>query len=253
MSGIKLKTPSELARMRQAGRLVGEVLRLMKEMAQPGVRTDELDRAAEEHIESSGGRPAFKGYRGYPATICASIGEEIVHGIPGPRRVQEGELLKVDVGAVWEGFYGDAAVTIAVGEVSEAARRLMEATRRALRAAIAAVSPGVQLHEVSRAVQETAEQYGFSVVRDYHGHGIGRALHEEPTVPNYVSRRTTRNSPTLEPGMVLAIEPMLNVGTHRTEALSDGWTVVTKDRELSAHFEHTVAVEEGGPSILTLP
>ncbi len=253
MRGIELKTGAELARMRQAGRLVGQVLQLMEQMAEPGMRTDELDRAAEEHIVSRGGRAAFKGYQGYPAAICASIGEQIVHGIPGARRLRQGELLKVDVGAVWEDYYGDGARTIAIGEVDEEARRLMEATERALKAAIAALRPGARLHEVSAAVQGTAERYGFSVVRDYHGHGIGKALHEAPSVPNFVSPDMMRNSPTLEQGLVLAIEPMLNAGTHRTKVLCDGWTVVTKDGKLSAHFEHTVAVEEGGPTILTLP
>ncbi len=253
MGGIRLKTPAELAKMRQAGRITAEVLRLVAEMAEPGVTTEQLDRAAEQHIRDSGAAPAFKGYRGFPATICASIDSEVVHGIPGPRELREGELLKVDVGVVSDGLYADAAVTVPMGRVTQAARGLMRATQGALEAAVAIVRAGVRVHDISAAIQAAAEREGFSVVRDYTGHGIGRALHEEPTVPNFVVPGLVRNSPVLEAGAVVAIEPMLNAGTFRTEVLSNGWTVVTKDRELSAHFEHTVAVEESGPVVLTLP
>jgi len=253
VGGIRLKTPAELAKMRQAGRITAEVLRLVAEMAEPGVTTEQLDRAAEQHIRDSGAAPAFKGYRGFPATICASIDSEVVHGIPGPRELREGELLKVDVGVVSDGLYADAAVTVPMGRVTQAARGLMRATQGALEAAVAIVRAGVRVHDISAAIQAAAEREGFSVVRDYTGHGIGRALHEEPTVPNFVVPGLVRNSPVLEAGAVVAIEPMLNAGTFRTEVLSNGWTVVTKDRELSAHFEHTVAVEESGPVVLTLP
>ncbi len=250
---IHLKTPTELARMRQAGRLVAQTLALLEEMARPGLTTAELDRAAEAHIEGQGGTPSFRGYRGFPASICASLNEEVVHGIPGGRALEEGDLLKLDVGVIWEGYHGDAATTVAVGEVDETARELMRVTRQALTAGIAAVRAGARLSELSRAVQQTAEAGGFSVVTDYTGHGIGRELHEEPKVPNFVGSWLRRRDVALRAGMTLAIEPMVNVGTERTEVLANGWTVVTRDRELSAHFEHTVAVEDEGPVILTLP
>ncbi len=253
MGQIHLKSPAELARMRQAGRVVAEVLRLMADMAEPGVTTEQLDKAALEHIEKRDCRAAFKGYRGYPANVCTSINEEIVHGIPNGRQLKEGDLLKIDVGVVWEDYYGDAATTVAVGEVSADARRLMQTTRAALNAGIEAIAPGARVSEVSKAVEKTAREDGFSVVRDYTGHGIGRALHEEPTVPNFAPRGFLHNSPVLEEGATIAIEPMVNVGTYRTRVLDNGWTVVTGDGELSAHFEHTVAVGEHGPSILTLP
>jgi len=248
-----VKTPAELAKMREAGRIVGEVLRLLSDIAEPGMTTGQLDRAAEEYIREQGGTAAFNGYRGFPANLCTSINEEVVHGIPGPRKLREGDLLKVDVGVVWEGYHGDAAVTIPIGDVTEEARRLIRATRMALEAGVQAVRAGVRVSDVSGAVQRTAEEQGFSLVREYTGHGIGRSLHEEPQVPNVVRPRLMRNSPVLPAGATVAIEPMVNVGTYRTEVLDDGWTVVTKDRELSAHFEHTVAVEADGPVVLTLP
>ncbi len=253
MAEIKLKTPAELARMRQAGRLVAEVLRLVEELAEPEVTTEELDRAAEDYIREHGAAPSFKGYRGFPASICASLNEEIVHDIPGSRRLQVGDLLKVDVGVLWDGYHADASITVPIGQVGQDARALMEATRRALMAGIQAVRPGARVAEVSRAVQDVAEKGGFSVVREYTGHGIGSSLHESPLVPNFVAAGRMRSSPVLEQGAVIAIEPMLNAGTHRTEVLENGWTVVTRDGRLSAHFEHTVAVDGTGPVVLTLP
>jgi methionyl aminopeptidase len=249
---IELKSPREISKMRRAGRVVAGTLALMQEMAAPGVSTAELDRAAEQFIEKHDATPSFKGYRGFPATICASLNEEIVHGIPGRRQLAEGDLLKVDCGAIVDGYHADSAVTIAVGEVSEEARRLMQVTRASLQAGISAVQAGARVSDVSRAVQSTAEAAGYTVVTEYTGHGIGRALHEDPKVPNYVPRGRWMSNPKLEPGCTLAIEPMVNVGTSRTRVEKNRWTVVTRDGKLSAHFEHTVAVQEHGPVILTL-
>ncbi|NLW51047.1 MAG: type I methionyl aminopeptidase [Candidatus Brocadiaceae bacterium] len=253
MTGIEVKTPAQVAQMRQAGRLVAEVLDLVAGMARAGVTTEQLDRAAEGHIVAGGGRPSFKGYRGFPASICASLNEEVVHGIPGARVLCDGDLLKVDVGAQWQGYHADAAVTVPIGDVSAEAQRLLETTRAALYAGIAAVRAGVRVSQVSAAVQKVVEDNGFRVVTDYTGHGIGRALHEEPRVPNFVRAGWMSSDPVLERGTAIAIEPMVNVGTHRTAVLPNGWTVVTRDGSLSAHFEHTVAVEEQGAVLLTLP
>jgi methionyl aminopeptidase len=253
MGGIECKGPLELAKMRQAGRLVARTLQLLSDIAEPGLTTEQLDRAAADFIVQGGGVPAFKGYRGFPASICASVNEEIVHGIPGPRKLHEGDLLKIDIGVIWEGYYGDGAATVAIGEIPEEARALMQTTREALNAGVAAVRAGVRLNDVARPIQQTAEARGYSVVRDYCGHGIGRALHEDPRVPNYVERRVLGRDPVLPEGAVIAIEPMVNAGRPQTELLDNGWTVVTRDRRLSAHFEHTVAVGAEGPVILTLP
>lgn len=239
--------------MRQAGRLVAEALRLVESMAEAGVRTDELDRAAADHIDKQGATPAFMGHRGYPANICTSINEEVVHGIPGARELREGDLLKVDIGVIYEGYYGDAAVSVPIGEVSAQAQELVTVTHKALHAGIAVLKDGVTVREVSAAIQHVVEAAGFSVVADYTGHGIGRALWEDPKVPNYVPSAWHGRDIVLRKGAVVAIEPMVNVGTGRTEVLANSWTVVTKDRKLSAHFEHTVAVDEDGPVILTLP
>jgi methionyl aminopeptidase len=253
MSSVELKSPAQLAKMRQAGRLVAGALRLVADIAEPGITTAQLDEAADEYIRKHGGKSAFKGYRGFPANICTSLNEEVVHGIPGPRKLKEGDLLKVDVGVVWEAYYADAALTIAVGEVTEQARELLRVTQQALNAGIAVLRPGVRVSQVSAAIQQTAESHGFSVVTDYTGHGIGRALHEDPKVPNFVALGLMQRDVVLEKGATVAIEPMVNVGTERTEVLGNGWTVVTRDRKLSAHFEHTVAVADQGPVILTLP
>lgn len=253
MVEITLKSPPELARMRQAGRLVAEALRLVEDIAEPGVTTEQLDGAAADFILAQGATPSFKGYRGFPANICTSLNEEVVHGIPGPRRLREGDLLKVDVGVLWEGYHGDAALTIPIGEVGPQALKLLQVTREALNAGIAVIAEGVRISDMSRVIQRAVEERGFSVVTEYTGHGIGRALHEDPKVPNFVEARLGRRSPEMKEGMTLAVEPMVNVGTPRTEVLENRWTVVTRDRKLSAHFEHTVAVGPNGPVILTLP
>lgn len=249
---IELKGPREIGAMRKAGRIVAGALKLVEDMARPGVTTGELDREAQEFIESQGGVPSFKGYRGFPATLCTSLNEEVVHGIPGRRKLHEGDLLKVDCGAIMDGFHADSAVTVAVGRVSDEARALMDATKSALGAGIAAIRAGGRLSDISSAVQMVAESNGYSVVRDYTGHGIGRALHEDPKVPNFVGPGWM-GDPVLEVGCTLAIEPMVNVGTYRVKVQRNGWTVVTRDGKLSAHFEHTVAVEEHGPVVLTFP
>jgi methionyl aminopeptidase len=244
------KSAVEIGKMREAGRVAALALAAVGEAAGPGVTTGELDALSEQTIRSHGAVPAFKGYRGFPATICASPNEIIVHGIPGETVLVAGDIFSVDVGAVLDGYYGDTAATFAIGEVTSPARELMDATRLALAAAIDECWPGRRLGDVGAAVQEVAEDSGFSVVREYVGHGIGRAMHEEPSVPNYGERG---RGVALAAGMVLAIEPMVNAGAAATCALDDGWTVVTADRRLSAHFEHTVAITEKGPAVLTLP
>lgn len=235
--------------MREAGRITAAALRVVATAVRPGVTTQELDELAEESIRAAGALPAFKGYHGFTGTLCTSVNEQVVHGIPGPRVLREGEILSVDCGAIVDGYYGDSAMTFPVGEVSEEAKRLMTVTRESLEAGIARCVPGMRLYDISAAVQAVAERAGFSVVREYVGHGIGRAMHEDPQVPNYGKAGT---GPTLKPGMVLAIEPMINAGTPAVQSLDDGWTVVTADGSLSAHFEHTVAVTESGPLVLTL-
>ncbi len=236
--------------MRRAGALVHEVMDDITRRVEPGVTTGELDAIAESRIREAGATPAFKGYRGFPATVCASIDQEVVHGIPGPRRLREGELLSLDLGAVVEGYYGDMAVTVPVGEVPESSRALLRAGRKALEAGIEKMHPGARLSDISHAVQQTAEGAGYAVVRDYAGHGIGREMHEAPQILNY---GLPGRGPILKPGMVFAIEPMVNAGGYAVETLSDGWTVVTADGELSVHFEHTVAVTAEGHEVFTDP
>lgn len=243
------KSPQEIERMRRAGRITATARDAVVEAVRPGITTAELDSIAEKVILNEGASPSFKGYRGFPASICASINEEVVHGIPGERRLREGDLFKVDVGAIWEGFHGDSAVTVVVGSPSSpTAEALIEATRRSLEAGIECLRPGGRISDVGHAVQEVVEAAGFDVVREYVGHGVGRALHEDPHIPNY---GVPGHGPEIKPGLVVAIEPMVNVGTWETRVLDDDWTVVTKDGELSAHFEHTVAVTEDGPEVLT--
>lgn len=244
-----LKSPAEIEVMREAGRITASALRVVGEAVAPGVTTAQLDEIAAEHIRNEGGKPAFLGYRGFPATLCVSVNDEVVHGIPGKRRLREGDIVSVDCGVIVDGYYGDAAMTFPVGQVSDQARRLMDVTREALDAAIARCRPGMRLGDVGNAVQTVVERAGFSVVREYVGHGIGRSMHEEPQVPNFGRAGT---GVTLKPGTVLAIEPMVNAGGYAVRSLDDGWTVVTADGSLSAHFEHTVAITEDGPSILTL-
>jgi methionyl aminopeptidase len=245
---IELKTRQELATMRRAGQVVGGLLRFLVERVAPGVTTKWLDEQALQFIRSQGADTAFLGYRGFPGTICVSINDEVVHGIPGPRQVKPGDLVSLDVGAKVEGFYADAAVTVAVGEVPPRAAELVDVTRRALESGIAKATPANRLSDISHAVQTVVEAAGLVVVRDFVGHGIGRALHEDPAIPNYGA---PNQGPRLKPGMVLAIEPMVTIGTWEVDVLSDGWTAVTKDRSLAAHFEHTVAITEQGPEVLT--
>jgi methionyl aminopeptidase len=244
------KSWSELQRMARANRIVVEALDALEAAAGPGVTTKERDRIAREYIERAGARPAFLGYRGYPATLCISVNEEVVHGIPGPRKLREGDIVGLDLGCVVDGFFGDAARTVAVGRISEEAARLMKVTREALSAGIDACRPGKRVGDIGHAVQVHAEGHGYSVVREFVGHGIGTSLHEEPQVPNYgpPGRRER-----LVAGMCLAIEPMVNVGRPEVEVLADGWTAVTRDRSLSAHFEYSVAVTTFGPWILSEP
>ena len=246
---IEIKTGAEIASMRKASRVVAEVLAQLKSRVRPGVTTAELDKFAEQRVRELGAVPAFLGYRGYPATLCVSINEEIVHGIPSPKRVvREGDIVSLDMGAVCEGFYGDAAVTVAAGEISAPAKRLMDVTRVSLEKALSAVKAGARLGDVSNAVEKYAVENGMSVVREFTGHGIGRRLHEEPSIPNFGRPGT---GPLLKAGMTLAIEPMLCLGRADVIVKNDGWTAVSADGSLSAHYEHTVAVTEDGCDILS--
>ena len=247
---ISIKSAHELDLMREAGRIVAEVLAAIKEAVAPGMTTADLERIAGEIIvDKHKAIPSFKGYRGFPGMICASLNEEIVHGIPGPRVLQAGDIVSIDVGAIRKGYHGDAALTVAVGEIDEVSQRLMDVTAEALRVGIAAAQPGNWSTDISKAIQNYVEGQGFSVVREYTGHGIGRQMHEDPQIPNYYAPRMGRVR--LRPGMTFALEPMVNVGTWRTRVLADKWTVVTADGKRSAHFEHTIAVTENGPRILT--
>ena len=246
---IVCRSAAELEKMREAGRLVGEVLTELAAKVAPGISTAELDELAEKRIAKRGAVPAFKGYHGYPATICASINDEVIHGIPSGRRVLvEGDIISLDVGASVDGYYGDSAITLAVGRVSEEAATLLRVTEESLFKAIEQARPGRRLSDISHAVQHHVEAHGFSIVREFVGHGIGQRMHEEPQVPNYGE---PGHGPRLAEGMVLAIEPMVNAGRAAVKVLADGWTAVTKDKSLSAHFEHTVAVTAGEPWILT--
>ena len=247
--GASIKSASELEAMRKAGQVVARMIAAIKEAVEPGITTKQLDTVAAKELKRQGAKPAFLGYMGFPATICTSVNEQIVHGIPGDRVLKEGDLVKVDVGAVVDGLYGDSAMTLPVGQVSEEAMRLIETTKNSLDAAIAVVKSGNRLGDIGAAVQEYAESRGYGVVREYVGHGIGRNLHEEPQIPNY---GVAGRGALLHAGMVIAVEPMVNVGTWRTQALEDGWTVVTADGKLSAHFEHTMAIGEHGAEVLTL-
>jgi methionyl aminopeptidase len=246
---IICRSADELERMREAGRLVGEVLAELAGLVAPGVTTADLDAVAEKRIARAGATPAFKGYHGYPATICASINDEVIHGIPSGRRLlNDGDIISIDVGASLNGYFGDSAITLPVGQVSEEAATLLRVTEEALYKAIDRVRPGSRISDLGHAVQKHVEAYGFSVVREFVGHGIGQRMHEEPQVPNYGD---PGRGPRLTEGMVLAIEPMVNAGKPAVKVLGDGWTAVTRDSSLSAHFEHTVAVTAAGPWILT--
>jgi methionyl aminopeptidase len=246
---INLKTKKDIAIMRKAGRVVARTLNMVGDNIKPGITTKQLDMLVEEFILACGAAPAFKDYHGFPASACISIDEEVVHGIPGERVLKEGEIVSIDIGAVVDGFYGDAARTYAVGEVSESKKNLMEYTKKCLKAGIDKARAGNKLGAISAAVQGTAESNGYGVVRSLVGHGIGRSMHEEPQVPNFGS---PDDGPELKAGMVLAIEPMINAGGFDVKTMPDGWTVVTSDGQPSAHFEHTVAITSGDPEILTL-
>jgi methionyl aminopeptidase len=247
---IAVRGPEEIEKLRRAGDLVARTLDLVESRIAPGVTTGELDTLAREWIESEGGRPAFLGYHGYPATLCVSIDDEVVHGIPGKRLIRDGMIVSVDVGAVVEGYYGDSARTVPVGTVPPEAQRLLDVTRQALAEGIAAARPGRRVGAIGAAVSAVAKKAGFGVVRALTGHGIGTAMHEPPQIPNFGS---AEEGDEIKAGMVFAIEPMLNAGDYRVEFMPDGWTVKTKDGSLSAHFEHTIVVTNGAPEVLTLP
>jgi methionyl aminopeptidase len=247
---IVLKAPWELELLRRSNRLVAETLRELGQRVRPGVTTLELDRVAEAFLRARGAAPAFKGYRNYPYTLCASVNEAIVHGFPSARPLQEGDILSLDMGAIVDGYYGDAAVTLPVGTIASEAERLLRVTRECLDRAIAAARRGGRLADVSAAVQTHAEANGFAVVRSFVGHGIGKGLHEAPQIPNFVEPGQGRG-PVLKPGMVLAIEPMVTAGSPEVRVLEDQWTAVTADGSLAAHFEHTVAITENGTEVLT--
>jgi len=247
---ITRKSAAEIATMRRAGRVVAEVLALVEEELRPGVSTARLDTLAEAHIRKAGATPSFKGYYGYPSSLCISIDREVVHGIPGDRIIREGQVVSVDAGAIVDGWHGDAARTFVVGDVAQPVRDLVDATRQALEAGIAAARPGNRIWDVSAAVEDVALPRGYGVVRTYVGHGIGTAMHEEPQVPNY---RTKTRGIELAPGICLAIEPMFTLGSGDVETLGDGWTVVTRDGSIAAHWEDSIVVTENGPEVLTRP
>ncbi len=251
MSQVEIKNRDEIALMRDAGRIVCEILDELQKSVAPGISTWELDRLAESLIYKKGAKPAFKGYLGFPCCLCASVNYEVVHGIPSKKRkLEQGDLIKLDFGVVFKGYYGDSARSIPVGTVSDEAKALIEATRESLEKGIGAVVGGNRIGDIGHAVQSVVEPRGFSVVRDFVGHGIGKKLHEQPQIPNFGEPGTGMK---LREGMVLAIEPMVNAGTFQVEMLEDEWTAVTLDRRLSAHFEHTVVVTNNGPEVLTRP
>jgi len=245
---IIYKSSAELDAMRQSSRIVARILDELEPLVRPGIRTRDLDLYAEKRTRELGAVPAFKGYRGYPASVCVSVNEEIIHGIPSGRLLQEGDIVSLDFGVLFEGFYSDSAVTVSVGRTSEEAGRLIESAKKAFFLGFEQVKEGNRLSDISAAVQRSVEGDGFSVIRQFVGHGIGRTLHEEPQIPNFGA---PGRGPRLKPGMTLAIEPMIAVGSWEVEVLEDGWTAVTKDRSLSAHYEHTVALTENGPEILS--
>ncbi|OGQ13573.1 MAG: type I methionyl aminopeptidase [Deltaproteobacteria bacterium RBG_19FT_COMBO_46_12] len=246
---IIIKSPREIEQLKRSNAIVAEVFEKLKGMIAPGITTKELDQVAEEYILSKGGRPAFKGYRGFPATLCISINEEVVHGIPGQRRLKEGDIVSIDGGVNFAGYFGDSAITLPVGEVDLESKRLLEVTEKALTLGIEKAKIGNRLFDISYAIQRWVESRGFSVVRDFVGHGIGKDLHEEPQIPNFGS---PHQGPRLEKGMVFALEPMVNEGTYEVRVLSDGWTVVTADGKRSAHFEHTISINDDGAEILSI-
>ena len=246
---IILKSKREVEKLREAGRVVAETHAFLKELIEPGITTGELDRRAEEFIRKKGSIPAFKGYGGFPGSICASINEEVVHGIPGKKQLKDGDIISLDIGSIVDGYYGDSAKTHPVGDVTEEDLRLIAVTRQSFYEGIKFAKEGFRLSDISHAVQTYVEDNGFSVVRDFVGHGIGQEMHEEPQIPNY---GPPGKGPRLREGMVLAIEPMVNVGTHRVKVLEDNWTTITSDGKRSAHYEHTIAITDDEPRILSL-
>lgn len=246
---IILKSNEEIAKIRESNRIVAEILGKLREVMAPGITTKDLDRLAEEMAKKHSARTAFKGYRGYPASLCTSVNSEVVHGIPSNREVREGDIISLDFGILSKGYYGDAAITVPVGEVPDEGKRLIKITEESLYRGIQEARAGNRLGDISAAVQEHVESAGFSVVRDFVGHGIGKSLHEDPQIPNYGTRG---RGIVLREGMVFAIEPMVNEGTFDVTVSRDGWTVVTRDGKLSAHFEHTVAISNNGPEILSI-
>ena len=246
---IVLKSAEEISIMGEANRMVAETLTMLSTRIKAGISTAQLDSWAEEFVRSRGGVPAFKGYRGFPGSLCVSLNEQVVHGIPSPKVIiKEGDIVSIDFGVKWRGFFGDAAVTLPVGAIAPNSAELLRVTRESLKRAIAQVQVGRRVNDIAKAVQDYVESHGFGIVRQFVGHGIGSSLHEAPEIPNYVR---DGSSPRLVAGMVLAIEPMVNLGTHEVKVLRDGWTVVTKDRLPSAHFEHSVAVTDEGPLVLS--
>jgi methionyl aminopeptidase len=252
--GIEIKSAEEIALMRQSGRIVAAILRILTEQIKPGMKTKDMDIIAERELKKRGAESSFKGYRGYPATVCVSVNDEIVHGIPGDRVLKEGDIVSLDFGAKYQGFHGDAAVTVPVGKVSPTAKRLIDTTRGALEKGIAAARAGARLGDVSAAIQRHAESMGYSLVREYTGHGIGRKMHEDPQIPNNTEPPYGIPAGTgvvLKKGMTLALEPMLNTGDWHTRVADDQWTVLTADGSLSAHFEHTIAIDDNQAEVLT--
>lgn len=249
---IVRKSPREVEIMRVAGKITANALRLAKEIAKNGVSTDYLNEEVEKYIISQGGIPIFKGYRGFPKSICTSINEEVVHGIPGNRKLKEGDILSIDVGVSYRKYVADAALTVPIGDISNEAKELVDTCEESLHLAIKAIKANGKLSLISRAIQEYVEKNGYSVIRNYTGHGIGRCMHEDPQVPNFVSKSLLEADEILTPGVTIAIEPMICMGKCDTEVLNNKWTVVTKDRKLSAHFEHTIVVTDNGADILTI-
>lgn len=245
---VILKLPDEIEKARTSNRIVAEVLNRLREKVKPGVRTRELDKLAAEIADKRGAKPAFKGYNGYPYALCVSVNEVVVHGMPSERILEEGDIVGLDFGVCYQGFFGDAAITLPLGRVTQKASRLMQVTEQSLYAGIEQAKAGNRLGDISAAVQDLVEAAGYSVVRDFVGHGIGKSLHEEPQIPNFGKKGRGIE---LKSGMILAIEPMVNEGNYKVEILSDGWTVVTKDGSLSAHFEHSIAITDNGPEILS--
>ena len=246
---VTLKSAREIEAMRRSGAITSSVLTELMKAVRPGITTGELDRLAERRIREAGGIPTFKGYNGFPGSICASVNEEVVHGIPGPRMLRDGDLLSIDIGTTLDGYVSDSAVTVPVGNIARSARRLLDVTQECLTIGIGQLEAGNRVGDIGAAIQAHAESHGYGVVRELVGHGVGRAMHEEPQVPNYGEPGTGME---LRPGLVLALEPMITAGSRKIRILQDGWTVVTADGKLAAHFEHTIAVTEAGPKILTL-